>query len=64
MGMSKTQEIPMTKRSPTQKLFDQIVRLGLLEDRREYDIDDLQSTYRLTRVEAAELFVRIQREFQ
>ena len=43
------------------KLFRQIKSQGLLDDRREYDVGDLQSTYNLSNFEAKILFQKIQK---
>ena len=34
------------------KIYHSIIREDLLDDRREYDIEDLQSTYSITETEA------------
>lgn len=45
-----------------QSILDSIVNDGLLEDRREYDIDDLRTAYDLIYYDAEKLFVMIQRK--
>jgi len=46
-----------------QEAFWSIVQADLLEDRREYSVDDLQHMYELEPYEAALLFEMIQDEF-
>ena len=45
------------------ELFEEIVNLQLLEDRREYSKEQLQEQNALTTEEAEDLFFLIQREF-
>lgn len=52
------------KTTQVQKCYDQICRLGLLEDRREYDVEDLKLSLTLTDTEAQQLFNLIQANFK
>lgn len=42
------------------KIYNQIKRKGLLEDRSEYDVEDLQKAYKLNKKEAKSLYLKIQ----
>jgi hypothetical protein len=44
------------------RIFNDIMVLGLLEDKREYDTDDLQRMYGTTQAEAEDLYALIQNE--
>lgn len=55
----------MTKRlKPVVKIYRAIVRHDLLEDRREYVVEDLMSAYELSREDALELEELIQQNFR
>lgn len=45
-------------------IFEEIIKNDLLEDRREYDVELLMTSYRLTELEATELEALIQAEFK
>ena len=44
------------------EIFKFIIDEDLLDDRREYDVDDLKTSYDLSFCEASELFAMIQTE--
>ncbi len=43
------------------KLFAELKREDLLEDRSEYDVEDLQSAYELNKKQARMLYLKIQK---
>ena len=43
------------------KLFSELKKNDLLNDRSEYDIEDLQSTYKLSKKDAKLLFLKIKK---
>lgn len=45
---------------PVAAAYEDIVRAGVLEDRREYDAEDLRRAYALSEADAAALYQRIQ----
>jgi len=54
----------MSANEKLRDIYDEIVDLGYLEDRREYDQEELQRSYQLTPIEADDLHWMIQRNFQ
>jgi len=52
-----------SRESEVRNILRQIKALGQLDDRREYDVQDLELAYRLDRSEATKLYNLIQAEF-
>ena len=55
------QAIVINNMNKINKLFSELKKNDLLEDRSEYDIEDLQSTYKLNKKDAKLLFLKIKK---